>query len=85
MTGDPDGWSRDEEADEAALVRMWTFKDFVEAMVFVNSVAALAEERNHHPDIAIHWNEVTLRLWTHTEGGVTGADIDLARALNGLD
>lgn len=81
MDADPVGWSRDGDA----LVRTWTFKDFVEAMAFVNRVAGLAEKRNHHPDIAIHWNEVTLRLWTHTGGGVTDADLELARALNRLD
>ena len=70
--------------EDNALARTWKFKDFVEAMTFVNRVATLAEERGHHPDIEIHWNEVTLRQWTHTAGGVTDADVEMARALNEL-
>lgn len=55
--------------------------DFKEAMAFVNAVAELAEQRNHHPDIAVHWNEVTLTQWSHSAGGITQADIDLAREI----
>ncbi len=40
-----------------------------------------AEAMNHHPDVAIHWNEVTLTLWTHASGGLTHRDFDLARAI----
>jgi 4a-hydroxytetrahydrobiopterin dehydratase len=60
------------------------FADFVMAMVFVNAVALLAEEKNHHPDIDIRWNKVTLSLTTHSEGGVTEKDIDLAKAIDSL-
>lgn len=60
-------------------------KDFVEAMRFVNAVADVAESRNHHPDIAIHWNRVELELWTHTAGGVTRADLDLAGEIDALE
>jgi 4a-hydroxytetrahydrobiopterin dehydratase len=71
---DPDGW---EEAD-GALERMFRFGDFVEALDFVNRVGELAEAEGHHPDIVIHWNEVTLRYWTHTAGGITDLDRRLA-------
>ena len=57
-------------------------KDFVEAMAFVNQVADIAEELNHHPDIDIRWNTVTLRAWTHTEGGITDKDRDLAARID---
>jgi 4a-hydroxytetrahydrobiopterin dehydratase len=69
------GWTR----DGAAIQRTWRFVDFKAAMIFVNGVAALAEKANHHPDVAIHYNEVTLRLWSHDAGGLTGRDFDLAR------
>ena len=59
-------------------------KDFVHAMGFVNSVALLAEKSNHHPDIDIRWNTVTLGLSTHSEGGLTEKDFSLARAIDGL-
>ena len=59
--------------------------DFAAAIALVNRVAALAEERNHHPDILVHgWNNVRLTLSTHSEGGVTDADIELAQALDAL-
>lgn len=59
-------------------------KDFVEAMKFVNELADLAEAANHHPDIAISWNTVTLRLATHDAGGLTQLDLDLAAQIDGL-
>jgi 4a-hydroxytetrahydrobiopterin dehydratase len=76
----PEGW---QEVD-GALQRELRFKDFVEALAFVNRVGELAERENHHPDIAIHWNKVTLRWWTHTAGGVTDRDRELAARTNDL-
>ncbi|HET9731508.1 MAG TPA: 4a-hydroxytetrahydrobiopterin dehydratase [Acidimicrobiales bacterium] len=73
-------WDRD--GDE--LVRTVVLDDFAGAMVFVNRVAELAEERDHHPDIAISWNRVTLRVTTHDSGGLTAADVDLARAVDAI-
>jgi 4a-hydroxytetrahydrobiopterin dehydratase len=71
----PEGWS---EVDRA-LERTFEFEDFVHALAFVNRVGELAESENHHPDIAIHYNRVTLRWWTHTAGGITDRDVELAR------
>jgi len=70
----PDGWS---EVDDA-LQREFTFDDFRAAIAFVNRVADLAEEANHHPDISVSYNRVTLRWWTHTAGGITDRDRELA-------
>jgi 4a-hydroxytetrahydrobiopterin dehydratase len=59
------------------------FKDFAEAMAFVNRVAEVAEERNHHPDILVHgWNKVRLTLSAYSEGGLTDADHALARRID---
>ncbi len=66
------------------LVREFKFKDFAEAMAFVNRVAELAEAANHHPDIDIRWNKVTLRLATHSKGGVTELDFKLAGKIDSL-
>jgi len=74
------GWER--RGDR--LVRVVECKDFGQAMEFVNTVAQLAEAANHHPDITIRWNTVELVLWTHTAGGVTQADVDMAGAIEGL-
>jgi 4a-hydroxytetrahydrobiopterin dehydratase len=78
--GTPPGWA---EID-GALEREFRFADFVEALAFVNDVGALAEEEGHHPDIAIHWNRVTLRWWTHVKNAITERDRALARRTNEL-
>jgi 4a-hydroxytetrahydrobiopterin dehydratase len=67
------------------LVRVWKFKDFVEAMRFVNRVAEAAEAAGHHPDIDIRYNQVTLGLVTHDAGGITARDAEMAGTLSGLD
>jgi 4a-hydroxytetrahydrobiopterin dehydratase len=69
---------------EGKLVREWSFKDFAEAMVFVNRVAGLAETSNHHPDIDIRYNRVTLALVSHDAGGISLRDAALARDLNAV-
>ncbi len=71
--------------DGAELVRDFKFDDFAGAMAFVNRVAEVAEEANHHPDILVHgWNKVRLTLSTHSEGRVTDADHALARRIDDL-
>ncbi len=74
------GWERRQDK----LVLVVEREDFAQAMVVVNAVAQLAEATNHHPDISIHWNTVELSLWTHTAGGITQADLDMAAAIDGL-
>jgi len=71
---EPGNWS---EVD-GALERTFAFGNFAEALAFVNRVGELAEAENHHPDIRIDYSRVTLRWWTHTAGGVTDRDRDLA-------
>ena len=66
------------ELEGGKLLRKWTFKDFVEAMAFVNRVATLAEAAGHHPDIDIRYNQVTLGLISHDAGGITRRDAAMA-------
>jgi 4a-hydroxytetrahydrobiopterin dehydratase len=61
-----------------------TRTDFRDALLFVNAVGYLAEQANHHPDIAISWNKVTLTLVSHSAGGLTAKDFSLARQVNDL-
>jgi 4a-hydroxytetrahydrobiopterin dehydratase len=61
-----------------ALERTFELSSFREAIAFVDRVADLAEEANHHPDIAISYRNVTLRWTTHSEGGITDRDRELA-------
>ena len=66
-------------------MRDYEFEDFAGAMAFVNRVADLAEEVNHHPDILVHgWNKVRLTLTTHSEGKLTDNDHKMADRINGL-
>lgn len=64
--------------------REFKFKDFVKAMKFVNKVADLAESEGHHPDFHIHWNRVTLELWTHAIGGLSENDFIVAAKVDQL-
>ena|SRR5258708_1325850 len=70
--------------DGVRIVREFTFKNFKEAMSFVNKVAALAEEEGHHPDIHIFYNKVGIELWTHAVGGLSDNDFILAAKIDRL-
>jgi 4a-hydroxytetrahydrobiopterin dehydratase len=69
----------DWHGDDTAIARTYRFHDFTGSVDFVNAVAEVAESMQHHPDIDIRYNKVTLTLSTHDSGGVTGKDLDLAR------
>jgi 4a-hydroxytetrahydrobiopterin dehydratase len=75
-----DGWQRAGEAIEKRFRR----DDFVGAVAFVQSLVAPAEEMNHHPDVAISWDTVTVTIATHSEGGLTAADFELAAKIDSL-
>jgi 4a-hydroxytetrahydrobiopterin dehydratase len=78
-----DGLAWEREGEE--IVRDRTFKDFAEAIAFVNRVAETAEEANHHPDILVHgWNKVRLSLTNHSAGGLTAVDFEMAAKFDGL-
>ena len=67
-----------------SISRTVELADFKAAMLFTGAVAYMAEKANHHPDILIEWNKVTLTLSTHSAGGLTAADIALAGHLDAL-
>ena len=71
------GW----ENNGKEITRTYKFKDFAEALAFVNKVGQLAEAADHHPDIDIRWNKVKLTLTTHSAGGLTEKDFALARQI----
>jgi 4a-hydroxytetrahydrobiopterin dehydratase len=66
------------------LVKVVRRGDFARALAFVNAVGELAEAADHHPDIDIRWDTVTLRLSTHSAGGLTRRDFDLAAEIDRL-
>ena len=69
---------------EGHLFRSFKFREFKEAMVFVNSLADLAEEEGHHPDICIHYNKVEVELWTHAIKGLSENDFIIAAKADNL-
>ena len=64
------------------IERLFVFENFVDAMIFVNKVAEIAEEEGHHPDIRILYNRVTLALSTHDAGGLTQKDFQMAHRID---
>jgi 4a-hydroxytetrahydrobiopterin dehydratase len=76
----PDDWID----SQGALERTFKLPSFPEAIAFVGRVAAVAEEANHHPDITISYKNVTLRWTTHSAGGITDLDYELATRTNEL-
>jgi 4a-hydroxytetrahydrobiopterin dehydratase len=75
------GWSRDGDT----LVGTYRRRDWLDAIALLNAVAEEAERRNHHPDVSITgYRDITFRLTTHSKGGITQRDIDLAGRIEEL-
>ena len=72
------------EREGDALVREFEFANFVGSVDFVNRITPVAEEMNHHPDLSISWNKVHVSLSTHSEGGITESDFQLATKIDSL-
>jgi 4a-hydroxytetrahydrobiopterin dehydratase len=70
--------------NDKQLEKAYTFKDFAQALAFVNKVGALAEEENHHPDITLGWGKVAITTWTHSAGGLSENDFVLAAKIDAL-
>lgn len=66
------------------LTKEFVFKDFKEALAFVDQVGELAEKLNHHPDIQLSWGKVAVTLQTHSEGKVTAKDRELAQGIDAI-
>lgn len=75
-----EGWSREGEA----IVREFDRGDFVGSVRFADAIVAPAEDLGHHPDLEISWGTVTARITTHSEGGLTAADFELAARISDL-
>jgi 4a-hydroxytetrahydrobiopterin dehydratase len=75
-----EGWERDGDA----IRKTFEGEDFMSSVNLVDRLAPVAEEMNHHPDLEISWNKVTVILSTHSEGGLTGNDFELAGSIDGL-
>ena len=80
MLADLDGWERRGDA----IVKSFERGDFVGSVRFVDSLVESAEAMGHHPDVAISWATVTVTISTHSEGGLTAADFELAGRIEAL-
>ena len=69
---------------DGEITKTVTRKDFRDSLLYLNAVGYLAERANHHPDVSVAWNKVTLTLVTHAAGGLTAADFALARQIDEL-
>jgi 4a-hydroxytetrahydrobiopterin dehydratase len=78
--GELEGWAREGEA----IAKEFDRGDFVGSVRFVESIVNPAEAMNHHPDLEISWSKVRVTISTHSEGGLTGADFDLAAKIDAL-
>jgi len=76
------GWAYDAAAE--AITHRFMFRDFAQAFAFMTAVALAAEKADHHPDWSNSWNRVDIALATHSEGGVTARDIELAATIDRL-
>jgi 4a-hydroxytetrahydrobiopterin dehydratase len=78
--GELEGWRREGDA----ITKEFELDDFAGSVDFVNRLTPIAEEMNHHPDLAVSWNKVTVTITTHSEGGLTGNDFELAKSIDPL-
>ena len=78
--GEIEGWEREGEA----ITKSFDRGDFVGSVKFVDSIVEPAEEMNHHPDLSISWSEVKVTVSTHSEGGLTDNDFELAQQIDAL-
>ena len=77
-------WAVIEEEGMKRLQRIFSFGDFAEALEFSVKVGALAEQANHHPRITTEWGRVTLTWWSHDQGGMVAADVEMAKRVDAL-
>jgi 4a-hydroxytetrahydrobiopterin dehydratase len=77
---DLSGWERDGDA----IKKQFKLEDFQGSVDFLNRITPVAEDMNHHPDVCISWNTVDITLSTHSEGGLTENDFELAHQVDSL-
>ena len=75
-------WLIIKEEGMKRLQKVFSFDDFAYALDFTNKVGRLAEAQNHHPRIVTEWGRVTLTWWSHEQGGLVAADIEMAKKVN---
>ncbi len=77
-------WTVNRSAEVSKLIREFTFRNFAEALAFVNKVGTIAESADHHPLMTVTWGKVHVEWWSHSAGGVTRNDVRMAHATDEL-
>lgn len=78
------GWELEHSNGQAAIGKTFAFANFYETMAFVNALALIAHQQDHHPDLQVSYGRCSVRLNTHDVGGISETDIDCARRINAL-
>lgn len=79
-----DSWRLCGDGEDVAIGKTYVFANFHETMAFVNAVAFIAHTRNHHPELAVHYNRCEVRWRTHDVGGISRTDLDCAARIDAL-
>ena len=82
MLNQLEGWTLVEAGGHQEISKRYRFRNFVEAVDFVNRITPVAEAEGHHPDLEVSWGRVGVRLWTHAAGGLTDNDFILAAKID---
>ena len=78
------GWKLHGDGADVAIEKTFQFKNFLRTMAFVNAIAYIAEQQNHHPELLVHYNNVSVRFNTHDVGGITQSDFACAALVDAL-
>ena len=79
-----EGWQLSGDGKDLAIEKTFSFVNYYETMAFVNAVALIAHQQDHHPDLKVSYNRCNVRLNTHDVGGVSATDFDCARRIDAL-
>lgn len=78
------GWALSGEGSGVAIEKTYRFANYYETMAFVNALALIAHQQDHHPDLSVHYNRCVVRLNTHDVGGLSATDFDCAARIDSL-
>ncbi len=79
-----EGWCLHGDHADVAITKTYRFTDYYQTMAFVNAVALVAHQQDHHPDLSVHYDHCVVRLATHDAAGVSSSDIDCAKRFDAL-
>lgn len=79
-----EAWALDGDGNQVAICKTYRFANYYETIAFVNALAFIAHQRDHHPDLSVHYRHCVVRLRTHDAGGISQLDFDCAAQIDAL-